>query len=132
MTASEASAQATIPPDRATYHHVCDLTRRAYGLRRQLPRVVVWGAGAGGGVGAADVVDLGIATGAATEGALTLAGGAVATGAATTGAAATCAAGSAGCAAVPEPEFATATVPAIVKNEATLSPPRSQRVAAAG
>ncbi len=28
--------------------------------------------------------------------------------------------------------FATATVPAIPKNEAMLSPPRSQRVAAAG
>lgn len=28
--------------------------------------------------------------------------------------------------------FATATVPAIVKNDATLNPPKSQRVAAAG
>ena len=54
------------------------------------------------------------------------------TGAATTGGGRACAAGGVGCAAVPEPRFATATVPAIVKNEATLSPPRSQRVAAAG
>jgi hypothetical protein len=107
---------------------------------RQLPRVVVCGAGAA----AIGGVALGIAAGVATEGVLTLGGGAIAVGAAVgggdvavgaavgRGAAATCAAAGAGCAAVPEPRFATATVPAIVKNEATLSPPRSQRVAAAG
>jgi hypothetical protein len=30
MTASDARAHETIPPDRATYHHTCDRTRAAY------------------------------------------------------------------------------------------------------
>ena len=34
MTASEASAHATIPPARAVYHHVCERTAAAYGSER--------------------------------------------------------------------------------------------------
>ena len=39
MTASEASAHATIPPARAVYHHVCERTDGAYGCRALSCRV---------------------------------------------------------------------------------------------
>ena len=114
MTVSDARAQAMIPPARATYHHVCELTASAYGRLGQLPRVVVCGAcavvlAALVALVAFDVTGVAAVAGVPVD---VMVAGALAAGDGV--------------------GLAAATVPAMPTNETMLSPPSSQRVAAAG